>query len=95
MQMWNPWFGLSVQRVRLVWDAQTVIALRLMKLGLGGAKAQSEAQRMVSEKFAAFMEAQVGVATAAMMGYSGDRVAKKVFGVYRKRVRRNRRRLAR
>jgi hypothetical protein len=50
---------------------------------------------MVSEKFAAFMEAQVSVATAAMMGHSGDRVAKKVLGVYRKRVRRNRRRLAR
>jgi hypothetical protein len=95
MQMWNPWFGLSVQGARLLWDAQTVIALRLMKLGLGGAKAQSEAQRMVSEKFAAFMEAQVSVATAAMMGNSGDRVAKKVLGVYRKRVRRNRRRLAR
>jgi hypothetical protein len=62
MQMWNPWFGLSVQGARLLWDAQTVIALRLMKLGLGGAKAQSEAQRMVSEKFAAFMEAQASVA---------------------------------
>jgi hypothetical protein len=50
---------------------------------------------MVSEKFAAFMEAQVGVATATMMGHSGDRVTKKVLGVYRKRVCGNRRRLAR
>jgi hypothetical protein len=95
MQMWNSWFGFSAQGARLLWDAQNVIALRLMKLGLGGAKAQSEAQRMVSEKFATFMEAQVGVASALMMGHSGDRVAKKVLGVYRKRVRRNRRRLAR
>ncbi len=95
MQKWNPWFGLSVQGGRLLWDAQTVIALRLLRLGLGGPKAHSEAQRMVSEKFAALMEAQIGVATAAMMGHSGDRITKKVLGVYRKRVRRNRRRLAR
>lgn len=86
---------MSMQGARLFWDAQTVIALRLMRLGLGGAKAQSEAQRMVTEKFAALMEAQVGAAKAVMTGQSSARAAKKVLGVYRKRVRRNRRRLAR
>jgi hypothetical protein len=93
MRTRNPWFGLSMQGARLAWDAQTVIALRLMRLGLGGTKARSEAQRMVTEKFAALAEAQARAAAAVMTGQSGQRAAKKVLSVYQKRVRRNRRRL--
>ena len=74
-------------------EAQHVIALRLMRLGRGGARAQSEARRMVSEKFAAMLEAQAHAATAVAFGQSHHRAAKKFLGVYRKRVRRNRRRL--
>jgi hypothetical protein len=95
MQMWNPWFGVAAQTAHLAWEAQSVIALRLMRLGLGGAHAQLEAQRMVSEKFAALMEAQLSATAAAMMGQRSHRVAKNVLSVYRKRVRRNRRRLTR
>jgi len=92
--MWNPWFAVSMRNACLVWEAQGVIALRLMRLGLGGAKAQSEATRMVSEKFAALGEAQAVIAAGAIRGQSGQRVANKVVSVYRKRVRGNRRRLA-
>ncbi|HVV33479.1 MAG TPA: hypothetical protein VHC73_09660 [Vitreimonas sp.] len=93
-RMWNPWFALSMRNACLVWEAQGVMALRLMRLGLGGAKAQSEATRMVSEKFAALGEAQAVIAAGAIRGQSGHRVANKVVSVYRKRVRGNRRRLA-
>lgn len=89
------WWTLPLQGARLLLDAQHVVALRLMRLGRGGALAQSEARRMVSEKFAALLEAQARAAAAAALGQNSQRVAKKVLSVYRKRVRRNRRRLAR
>jgi hypothetical protein len=50
---------------------------------------------MVAEKIAALTEAQAAAATAAVSGGSGHRAAKKVLGVYKRRVRRNKRRLAR
>jgi hypothetical protein len=95
MRMWSAWFALSTQAARLGWEAQGVAALRLMRLAQGGARGQSEAQRMVAEKAAALAEAQTAAAAAAITGGSGNRVAKKVLRVYRKRVRRNRRRLTR
>ena len=93
--MWNnPWLTLSMRNAWLAWEAQSVITLRLMRLALGGPKAQSEAKRMVIDKFAALAEAQAAATMAALTGQRSHRVAGKVFSVYRKRVRRNRRRLA-
>jgi hypothetical protein len=94
MQMWNAWFALSSQAALLGWEAQGVIALRLMRMAQGGALSRSEANRMMTEKVAALAEAQTSATAAAIMGGDSHRVAKKVMGVYRKRVRRNRRRLA-
>jgi hypothetical protein len=48
---------------------------------------------MVTEKVAALTEAQVAVATAAIKGGSSQRITRKVLGVYKKRVHRNKRRL--
>lgn len=90
----SAWLGLSWQGARLMQDAQHVVALRLARLGRGGARARSEARRMVGEKFTALMEAQMSAAAAAALGQSNQQLAKKVLAVYRKRVRRNRRRLA-
>jgi hypothetical protein len=90
-QMWKSWLVLSSQAAWLTWEAQTLVALRLMRLAQGGALAQTEAQRMVTEKVAAMTEAQ-GIVAAAIMGSGSHRVARKVLGVYRKRVRGNRRR---
>lgn len=94
MQMWNAWFVLSAQVVRLAWEAQGVMALRLMRMAQGGSRGQAETQRMVIEKVAALTEAQAAAATAVIAGGSSHRVAKKILGVYRKRVRGNRRRFA-
>jgi hypothetical protein len=79
----------------LGWEAQNVMALRLMRLATGGALAQSESTRMVSEKLFALGEAQAAAVLATMRGGGSPRVAKKVLGVYKKRVRGNRRRLTR
>ena len=81
------------QAAWLTWEAQTIVALRLMRLAQGGALAQTEAQRMVAEKGAAMTEAQGVREAAAIMGGGSHRVARKVLGVYRKHVRGNRRRL--
>jgi hypothetical protein len=95
MQAWNQWCALSLQTARLGWEAQSVIALRLMRLAAPGAGGRTEARRMVTEKVAALVEAQAAAATATIKGGNSHRVAKKVLGVYKKRVRANRRRLTR
>ena len=68
-------------------EAQTVIGLRLLMFGAGGAAAQAEAQRMIAEKANAFAEA------AATLASGGS--AHKVVAGYRKHVRANARRLRR
>jgi hypothetical protein len=95
MQMWNDWCALSVQAARLGWEAQGVMALRVMRMAAHPARNQTEARRMVTEKVAALGEAQAAAVAAVIKSGKNHRVAKKVLGVYKKRVRANRRRLTR
>jgi len=94
-QSWNPWLALASQAALLGLEAQRVMALRWMRLAAGGARGHAEAQRMVTEKFAAATEAQAAAVAGAVEGRSPQRTGKKMLGVYRKRVRANRRRLSR
>jgi hypothetical protein len=89
-QMINPWFALGLQTTRLAWEAQTVVALRMMRLATGGAPSESEARLLVSEKMDVLAEAGALAASIAVSGGSGDKVAKAVPNVYKKRVGRNR-----
>ena len=91
----NPWMAFAAQAAAVGWEAQTVIALRLMRVAAGGARGQAEAQRMVTEKIAAAVEAQAAAVAGAIEGRGGAGTAKKALGVYKKRVRANRRRLSR
>jgi hypothetical protein len=77
----NSWFNLTM----LAAESQHVIGLRMLKFALGGAKAQKEANLMVTEKMLAATQA----ATRLMMGASPDSVVKG----YRRKVRANARRL--
>jgi hypothetical protein len=95
MQVWNAWCALPLQTARLGWEAQNVIALRLMRMATQSPGNQTEARRMVTEKVAALGEAQAAAAAAVIKGGKSHRVAKKVLGVYKKRVRANKRRLTR
>ena len=79
----------------LGFEAQQVVALRLMRIAAGGASGQAEAKRMVTEKVEAFAEAQAAAVVTTIEGGSSHRLGKKVVGVYKKRVRGNRRRLTR
>jgi hypothetical protein len=94
LEPWNAWFALSAQAMRMCWDAQAVMVLRALRIARGGARAEVETQRMITEKVAALAEAQLAVTAATLKGRKKHRVAKKAQAVYARRVRRNRRRLS-
>jgi hypothetical protein len=93
--VFNPWFLLACDAAQLGFEAQTVIALRLVRLATGGASAWPEVQRMVSEKAAAVVDAHVATIGGTVTGHKSAQVAKKVLRIYKKRVRANKRRLSR
>ena len=94
MRTCNAWFTLSSQAALLGLEAQSVMALRFIRFAAGGPLARSETGRMIAEKVQALGEAQTAAAIAVVGGRNSRHVAKKVLGVYKKRVRKNRRRLA-
>jgi len=55
--MINPWSSLMLLAV----EASEVITLRMLKMGLGGVDAFTEAQLMVNEKISAGLEAATGL----------------------------------
>jgi len=67
----------------------------MLRMAAGGARAEAESGRMVTEKILATGEAQLAAAAAAMRGRKKHVVAGKALNVYRKRVRANKRRLSR
>jgi hypothetical protein len=93
MKVWNAWATLAMQTAVTGFEAQSVIALRFMRFAAGGTLAKSEASRMITEKVLALGEAQSAATLATIKGDKGHRVATKVLRVYKRRVRKNRRRL--
>jgi hypothetical protein len=92
--MLNPWLRLGLKAFQIGLEAQSVMALRLLRLAAGGARAEAEASRMVGEKILAAGEAQATTTAAAMRGHKKRGVAGKALNVYRKRIRANTRRLS-
>ena len=86
------WFHLSVSAMQLGFEAQSVIALRMMKMAAGGPAAEAEASRMVSEKTKAALDAQMQIGLSAMSGRL-DLAPARAIALYRRRVRANQRRL--
>jgi hypothetical protein len=84
--MFGKWMKLALDTSLLALESQQVIGLRVLKLALGGDAATREANRMVAEKATAFGEAATKVATG--------KTTRSVVKGYRKKVRANRRRLA-
>ena len=90
----NPWVRLGLDSLRLSAEAQGVIALRMMTLASGGPAAAAEAELMVAEKLRAAAETQAQVFTSVLTG-SGHLAPARAVAAYRRKVRANRRRLAR
>jgi hypothetical protein len=89
----SSWFQLSFNTVRLIFEAQALIGLRLFRIATGGVPAVAECSRMVPEKAAALVEAQRIVAVGALTGRSQGSPSK-VVRLYRGRVSANKRRLS-
>ena len=92
--MFNPWIALSLKAVQMGVEAQSLIALRMLRLATGGTRMEAEAARMVTQKVAATAKAQAVAAPSALSGRSPHVVASKPRGVVKKRVRANKRRVA-
>ena len=88
-----PPFALGFEAWMLGAEAASVIALRTAKLALGGAEAQVEAQRMVTEKAEAAWAVGVALATGGF-GTNPETIARRTVKHYSKAVSANHRRLS-
>jgi hypothetical protein len=86
-------WDLSIDAFTLGLEAQQVIALRLAKFATGGDPHGHEARRMVTEKAAAVVDAQIGLMQAMATGQL-EHAPSRALAVYRRKVRANRRRLS-
>ena len=89
----KAWLRLGWDAWALGMEASTVIGLRTMKIAAGGAAADSEARRMVSEKVEAAAALQAMAMTGAL-GFTAPGAARKAVAHYRRKVQANGRRLA-
>jgi hypothetical protein len=89
----NPWFRFGVNALSLAIEASSVITLRTLKIASGGVAAETEARRMISEKIEAGFALQAMALTGGL-GLTADGAASKMVTHYRRKVRANRRRLA-
>jgi hypothetical protein len=90
----NPWPRLMFDTWRLGVEAGGVMVLRTLTLASGGASAQREAGRMVTEKAKAAVELQQ-LALRGALSFTAPGAARKILAHYRPKVRANRRRLTR
>ena len=83
---------LGLSTASLWWEASRVIAMRAAVLSTGGTAAKAEYDRLIPEKIAALIDAQIGFGTDVALGRVG-RSPQKTVSLYRRRVRSNYRRL--
>lgn len=88
------WASIGFDTWLLGFEAASVIGLRTLKLAGGGAAAVREADLMVREKLAAAATLHIQAATG-QLGTTPAAAARKTVAHYRKKIRANRRRLAR
>ena len=89
----NPWSRIGFNAWSLGVEASSVIALRLLKIASGGAAGEAEARLMIDEKIQAGLDLQTMALTGGL-GLTPHGAATKTLAHYRRKVRANRRRLA-
>jgi hypothetical protein len=87
------WFGIGMDAWALAAESNMVIAQRMGAMAFGGPDAAKEAERMVSEKVAANMALGFNLMTGKL-GSSPEQIMSGSIAHYSRRVRSNRRRLA-
>src|ERR1700681_26527 len=91
MHTWKLW----IDTWQLGFDAQRVIAMRLARISAGGAAADAECRRMVSEKIAAAADSQAAAVAALAAGKGIETAASVALAPVKRAVRANHRRLSR
>lgn len=89
----NPWIRLGFNAWALGMEASAVIALRSLKVLSKSAAGKAESRRMINEKIQAAFALQSAALTGSL-GLTPHGVASKTLAHYRRKVRANRRRLA-
>jgi hypothetical protein len=89
----NAWLKIGMDAWSLGLEASTVMTLRTMKIAAGGPLGEAESRRMVQEKIDALQALQVSALTGAL-GFTAPVAAARTLTHYRRKVRANRRRLA-
>jgi hypothetical protein len=89
---YRGWLGASMDAWVLGMEASTVVGLRVAKMAMGGAGADDEARRMVSEKMQAAFELQLAMMTG-QLGTTPLAGTRKTIRHYRRKVKANRKRL--
>lgn len=85
---------LFADSMKLGFAANQVIAMRLMKMAMGGPDVKRESERMVQEKIDAAAEASLDAARSLATG-KPHQAASRALAAYKKRVDSNLRRLTR
>ena len=85
--MLNPWLAITFQAMRLAFEAQNAVTLRLMRLV--GDASKTEVRSMIADKAAAPPDAQEA---ATKVASDSDRRREAVTKAHKKRVRANKRR---
>ncbi len=89
--LWKDWCDVAA----LGLEAQSVIAMRLVKIAGGGPAAAAECRRMVEEKFIAVAAAQAAALNALAGGQSVDAASRLALAPIKRRVHANHERLSR
>jgi hypothetical protein len=88
--IWDNWF----EAMRFTCEAQGVITARLMLFASGAPDAAAEAERMISEKVAAFAKARIAAEQALADGLGIYAAAERAYAPLRQCVHANSDRLA-
>lgn len=88
----NSWMTAGFDAWTLGWEAAGVIGQRSARIARGGAEAQREAERMITEKLTATFEIQMAMMTGSL-GLDPATATRKALAHYRRKVRANARRL--
>ena len=89
----DPWTGMVWNAWAMGLEASTVIGMRTLKIAAGGSAADAEIRLMVDEKMTAAMTLPM-LAMTGQLGNTATAVAARSLTHLRKKVRANRRRLA-
>jgi hypothetical protein len=89
---WNALLDLSADAARLGHESGRVIGLRLAVAGRGGAPAQAELCRMITEKAVAALDAHFVIAGSLLTG-EAHLAPERMLALYRQRVQANHTRL--